>query len=187
MQRPRDPLRILTPPYPIARIRHSSQTPKASYRPRLPDRTTHTTVSNPPSFRPSHHPRSSPSDSHPLYSNRILASDLFASARRSHSTKAGPLTRAMPSGRKGVSREVEVSKSLSYLLRHAAKTNGIQLDEGGWANVADVVGFDGVFLLFLLFAVEDMWCWLKGPSCIPSLCLCTFRKSYLVEGWCLFH
>ena len=172
--------RLLTPPYPIARIRQKSQTPtkgcRASYRPRLPDRTTHTTVSDPPSHRPSHHPQSSPSDSRPLYSNRILISDLFASARRAHSSKAGPLTRAMPSGRKGVSREVEVSKSLSYLLRHAAKTEGIQLDEGGWVNVADVVGFERLFLLFfLLFTVEDMWC----PSCIPSLCLVYISKELL--------
>lgn len=179
MQRPRDPLRLLTPPYPIARIRQKSQTPtkgrRASYPLHLPDRTTHTTVPNPPSHRPSHHPQSSPSDSRPLYSNRILVSTLFASARRAHSSKAGPLTRAMPSGRKGVSREVEVSKSLSYLLRHAAKTEGIQLDEGGWVNVADVVGFERFFLLFLLFTVEDMWC----PSCIPSLCLVYISKELL--------
>lgn len=49
----------------------------------------------------------------------------------------------MPRGGKGksASREVEVSKSLSYLLRHGAKAEGIQLDEAGWANVANVVGF----------------------------------------------
>ncbi|KAF6222692.1 hypothetical protein HO133_000739 [Letharia lupina] len=40
---------------------------------------------------------------------------------------------------KGASREVDISKSLSYLLRHGAKTEGIQLDEAGWANVADVL------------------------------------------------
>lgn len=37
-------------------------------------------------------------------------------------------------------REVTISKNLSYLLRHNAKDEGIELDEGGWANVADVVG-----------------------------------------------
>ena len=52
----------------------------------------------------------------------------------------------MPKDRKGKSRggaskEVDISKSLSYLLRHGAKDEGIKLDEGGWANVADVVGF----------------------------------------------
>ncbi|KAL9075285.1 MAG: hypothetical protein Q9161_001662 [Pseudevernia consocians] len=41
--------------------------------------------------------------------------------------------------RKGDPREVEVSKSLSYLLRHGAKAEGIQLDDAGWANVADVL------------------------------------------------
>ena len=52
--------------------------------------------------------------------------------------------------RKGRSdpREVEISKSLSYLLRHAAKNEGLELDEGGWANVADVVGLNP--LLFCL-------------------------------------
>lgn len=43
--------------------------------------------------------------------------------------------------RKGEPREVEISKSLSFLLRHGAKAEGIQLDDAGWANVADVVGF----------------------------------------------
>ena len=37
------------------------------------------------------------------------------------------------------SREVTVSKALSFLLRHGAKDEGVQLDEGGWANVRDVV------------------------------------------------
>lgn len=44
-------------------------------------------------------------------------------------------------GGSAASKEVEISKSLSYLLRHGAKDAGIGLDEGGWANVADVVGF----------------------------------------------
>ncbi|KAL9126616.1 MAG: hypothetical protein Q9175_007889, partial [Cornicularia normoerica] len=47
----------------------------------------------------------------------------------------------MPSSRrdKVASREVEISKSLSYLLRHGAKAENIQLDEAGWVNVADVL------------------------------------------------
>ena len=43
------------------------------------------------------------------------------------------------------SREVTVSKALSFLLRHAAKDEGVDIDEGGWVNVADVVSLD--FLL----------------------------------------
>ena len=38
------------------------------------------------------------------------------------------------------SREVTVSKALSFVLRHGAEAEGIELDEGGWANVRDVVG-----------------------------------------------
>lgn len=37
------------------------------------------------------------------------------------------------------SREVTVSKALSFLLRHGARDEGVQLDGGGWANVRDVV------------------------------------------------
>ena len=56
----------------------------------------------------------------------------------------------MPTGRKGKGdpREVEVSKSLSYLLRHGAQSEGIQLDAGGWANVAAVVGFCVFLVLY---------------------------------------
>ena len=59
----------------------------------------------------------------------------------------------MPKDRKGkgkgggASSEVDISKSLSYLLRHGAKDAGITLDAGGWANVADVVGFWCLFCL----------------------------------------
>ena len=37
------------------------------------------------------------------------------------------------------SREVMVSKALSFVLRHGADREGIALDAGGWANVADLV------------------------------------------------
>lgn len=43
------------------------------------------------------------------------------------------------------SREVTVSKALSFLLRHGARDEGVQLDEGGWANVRNVVSW---FLVF---------------------------------------
>ena len=49
-------------------------------------------------------------------------------------------------------KEVDISKGLSYLLRHGAKKEGIRLDEGGWANVADVVGLElFYFILFSFF------------------------------------
>ena len=77
-----------------------------------------------------------------------------ASAARFSAIKAG----AMPKDRKGkskggASKEVGISKSLSYLLRHGAKDEGIMLDEGGWANVADVVGFDLSFFSYLIVYV----------------------------------
>ena len=37
-------------------------------------------------------------------------------------------------------REITVSKALSFLLRHGATTEGIEMDDAGFANVADVVG-----------------------------------------------
>ena len=79
---------------------------------------------------------------HPYLKKSLHFKPSSAACRFFNSPKAG-LTRAMPNSRKrkGDSREVEVSKNLSYLLRHGAKAEGIQLDEAGWANVADVVGF----------------------------------------------
>ena len=51
------------------------------------------------------------------------------------------------------SREVTVSKALSFLLRHGAKDEGVQLDEGGWANVRDVV-CQSLVLLYNCFSDE---------------------------------
>ena len=47
-------------------------------------------------------------------------------------------------------KEVDISKGLSYLLRHGAKNEGVRLDEGGWANVADVVGLDIFYFFYFL-------------------------------------
>ena len=44
-------------------------------------------------------------------------------------------------GRQDPSREIQISKALSFLLRHGAKDAGVELDDGGWANLADVVSF----------------------------------------------
>jgi 2'-phosphotransferase len=43
------------------------------------------------------------------------------------------------SGGGHASREVTVSKALSYLLRHAAEREGLKINAQGYANVADVV------------------------------------------------
>jgi 2'-phosphotransferase len=43
-------------------------------------------------------------------------------------------------GRPGQSREVEISKALSKLLRHAAVEEGLELDGEGFARVDQVVG-----------------------------------------------
>ncbi len=78
------------------------------------------------------------------YAKRFFHPKYKSSSARSSSSKASLLTRDMPKpSRKGktASREVDISKSLSYLLRHGARDEGVRLDEGGWANVADVVGF----------------------------------------------
>jgi len=39
----------------------------------------------------------------------------------------------------GLPREVQVSKKLSWLLRHGADKEGLKLGPGGYVNVADVV------------------------------------------------
>lgn len=122
----------------------------SSFFSHLSDTTTHNTTSRDPLYFPNRRPQSSLSYSFPPHSKRLLYAEPSSSACLFHPPKAGSLTRAMPnSGRKGRGdpRDIEISKSLSYLLRHGAKTEGIQLDEGGWANVADVVGFCAVSFL----------------------------------------
>ena len=43
-------------------------------------------------------------------------------------------------GGRGLSREVQVSKKLSWLLRHGAEKEGLKLGSGGYINVEEVVG-----------------------------------------------
>ncbi|KAI9791662.1 MAG: hypothetical protein M1833_001482 [Piccolia ochrophora] len=45
------------------------------------------------------------------------------------------------SGKQGLDRTVTVSKALSFLLRHGAEKEGVQLDEEGYASVADVLAW----------------------------------------------
>ena len=42
-------------------------------------------------------------------------------------------------GRQNDSRDTQISKALTYLLRHKATKESVKIDEGGWANLADVV------------------------------------------------
>lgn len=42
-------------------------------------------------------------------------------------------------GRGPMPREVQVSKKLSWLLRHGAEKEGLKLGEGGYISVKDVV------------------------------------------------
>ena len=39
----------------------------------------------------------------------------------------------------GQNRELQISKALSLLLRHAAEKEGLKMNAQGYANVADVV------------------------------------------------
>lgn len=63
-------------------------------------------------------------------------------------------------------REVQVSKKMSWLLRHGAEKEGLQLREGGYISVKDVVSFlfslslssifhlhTVIFSIFILFRI----------------------------------
>jgi len=41
--------------------------------------------------------------------------------------------------------QVRLSKSLSWLLRHAGESAGLNMREDGYAKVSDVVSFTGTF------------------------------------------
>lgn len=70
-------------------------------------------------------------------------------------------------GRGPMTREVQVSKKLSWLLRHAAEKEGLQLGEGGYINVQDVVCFHFHFRFrspFLLFLFLFPFSWQRSPK-----------------------
>lgn len=70
----------------------------------------------------------------------------FRGGRGNSSENNNRKSNAREGGRKGESsrgelpRSVQVSKNLSFLLRHGAEKQGVIVDTGGWANVDDVVG-----------------------------------------------
>ena len=42
-------------------------------------------------------------------------------------------------GRGGLPRDVQVSKKMSWLLRHGAEQEGLKLGDGGYVSVSDAV------------------------------------------------
>lgn len=46
---------------------------------------------------------------------------------------------APPTRKKEPSREVQVSKAMSLVLRHTAEREGLKMDSRGYVNVADLV------------------------------------------------
>ena len=51
-------------------------------------------------------------------------------------------------------RDVQISKAMSWLLRHGAKGEGIKMDANGFVNVADLVSWFSFCFVSLLFK-----CW----------------------------
>ena len=150
------PHRNFTSSSSISRTRqNTTQVCKVSCCPRLSDYKPHSTITKILDIR--NLPRSTSFSSHissfSPSSRTFFHSEPSSSALRFHSPKVGPTHgHSMPNSgkRKGASREIDISKNLSYLLRHGAESEGIELDEGGWASVADVVGFSSLsFSLFV--------------------------------------
>ena len=151
---------------------------KLSSFPHHPGRTHHTTtiqIHNIPTLSPYTFFSPSISLSSPYSKRRLSFSSRYSStAARSYPTKAGSSTRAMPDRQKSknksaTTKEVDISKGLSYLLRHGAKNEGVRLDEGGWANVADVVGLDISYFSYFFGAVGYVE---RSLSCLPVCLYC---------------
>ena len=53
-----------------------------------------------------------------------------------------------------LSREVLISKKISYVLRHGAEKEGLRLDKNGYANCADLVCFGSSHDFYTFF---DFW------------------------------
>ena len=100
--------------------------------------------------------------------------------RKSERTNRGSSQRGGRSrggGRSAQPRETVVSKALSFLLRHGARGEGIELDDGGWANLADVVsGLRNFFTSLLPF----------GSSYFSSILRVTFpcRECHSPDAIC---
>jgi len=66
--------------------------------------------------------------------------ELSLSNRRERNGRGKGRGGGSASGRPGQGRDVEISKALSKLLRHAAVEEGLELDGEGFAKVDQVVG-----------------------------------------------
>jgi RNA:NAD 2'-phosphotransferase (TPT1/KptA family) len=62
-------------------------------------------------------------------------------------------------GRGGpMTREVQVSKKISWLLRHGAEKEGLNLGSGGYVNVKDVVRILSFFDTFHIVVILFLFC-----------------------------
>ena len=82
---------------------------------------------------------------------KLLLSQLgMGKTQRNATTDSGKGGRGGRGGRRGgradgpPSREVTISKAMSYVLRHAADREGLRLDANGYARASDLVGWSYV-------------------------------------------
>ena len=78
--------------------------------------------------------------------------------RREQTNRGGAQRSGRGRGRakQDMPRDVNISKSLSFLLRHGAKAEGVELDDGGWANLADVVSFNLPYVVLCVRIVTGL-------------------------------
>ena len=66
--------------------------------------------------------------------------------------RGGGPSKGKGSGNSSEPRDVQISKAMSWLLRHGAKGEGIKMDANGYINVADLVSIIFYFVFVLFFA-----------------------------------
>lgn len=64
------------------------------------------------------------------------------------------------------SREVTISKDLSYVLRHGAEKEGLRIDDGGWTNVSDVVSSCTISMHIVLLFSSCSICIVQAFPCV---------------------
>jgi len=72
--------------------------------------------------------------------DQVEIAELSLSNRRERNGRGKGRGGGSAGGRPGQGRDVEISKALSKLLRHAAVEEGLELDGEGFAKVDQVVG-----------------------------------------------
>ena len=60
--------------------------------------------------------------------------------------RGGGRSKDKGSGNSAEPRDVQISKAMSWLLRHGAKAEGIKMDANGYINVADLVSMRCYFV-----------------------------------------